>query len=300
MKKKARADFLIERVASKSDSGRVLVGLTPNPKRYSEALVEGKRFYLDKYLRMLISEDDMVAQMKDVPMYHVSPTVGSIIAYGESRLGPVATQLAGGQYSPPPEVARRHSRFGSEQEMSLAFLSVDICGSTAYRRRDGKGFERAYQIFLAELGTLVGQFHGTILKTTGDGFIAYIDHPAFTRQCDLIVELGLSLIIFCTRTLNPTLKRYGLSPFSIRIGADYGEASVRRIEIPHIGFADVEVASDALNRAVKIEQTCKPNQLRIGRELYELLHVQWLERAEEVGFDASALGIDGYKVYCVR
>lgn len=278
----------------------MIVRLLPDPKRYSEVVIEGERSYIDKYLKVLISEEQMCAHMQNVPLYNLTPTVGPITTYAESRLGPVATQLAGGVYTPPQELALSHRRFDSEQEREIAFLSVDICGSTAYRRKDAEGFERAYKIFLKELGALVGQFHGTILKTTGDGFIAYIDHPAYTRQCDLIVDLGLSLIVFCIRTLNPALKGHGLRPFSIRVGADYGTAEIRKIEIPPIGFFDIEVASDALNRAVKIEQTCRPNQLRIGRELYELLHVRWLERAEEIEFEASDVGIEGYKVYCVR
>lgn len=300
MRKKGRADFLIERVQSGEDPERVIVQLLPDPRRYSEVTIDGKRCYIDKFLRVLISDEQMCADAQDLPFYDLSPTIGSITAYAESRLGPVASQLTGGVYTPPHEAALRHRRIESDEERSIAFLSVDVCGSTAYRRKDPEGFERAYQIFLRELGTLVGQFHGTILKTTGDGFIAYIDHPAFTRQCDLIVDLGLSLIVFCIRTLNPTLKRHRLKPFSIRVGADYGTAAIRKVEIPSIGFIDIEMASDALNRAVKIEQTCKPNQLRVGRALYELMHVRWLERAEQVQFDASGVGIDGYQVYCVR
>lgn len=300
MQKKGRADFLIERIQSAEDSGRVIVRLLPDPKRYSEVIIEGKRSYIDRYLKVLISEEQMCAHMQEVPLYDVSPTIGPITAYADSRLGPVASQLMGGVYTPPHEPALSHRRFESEQERTIAFLSVDICSSTAYRRKDAEGFERAYTIFMRELGALVGQFHGTILKTTGDGFIAYIDHPAYTRQCDLAVDLGLSLIVFCIRALNPALKEHGLKPLSIRVGADYGTAEIRKIEIPPIGFVDIEVASDALNRAVKIEQTCRPNQLRIGRDLYELLHVRWLERAEEIAFEASDVGIEGYKVYRVR
>lgn len=61
----------------------------------------------------------------------------------------------------------------------------------------------------------------------------------------------------------------------------------------------MEIASDALNRAVKIQESAEANQLRIGRDLYELIHVQWLERAEEVAFDGQSVGIPGYKTYKV-
>ncbi len=87
---------------------------------------------------------------------------------------------------------------------------------------------------------------------------------------------------------------------TIRVGADCGAARLRKITVPATGFEAPEVASDALNRAVKIEQTAAANELRIGRGLYELVHVQWLERCQEVEFDGNDVGIEGYQVYKVE
>jgi hypothetical protein len=72
------------------------------------------------------------------------------------------------------------------------------------------------------------------------------------------------------------------------------------MKIPMTGFSSVEVASDALNRAVKIEEACKINEFRIGRSLYELIHVQWLERATEVEFDGTSVGLPSYQTYRMR
>jgi hypothetical protein len=63
------------------------------------------------------------------------------------------------------------------------------------------------------------------------------------------------------------------------------------------GFTTREVASNALNLAVKIEESAGSGEFLIGRNLYELIHVQWLERAEEVTFDGESVGIPGYKTY---
>jgi hypothetical protein len=49
----------------------------------------------------------------------------------------------------------------------------------------------------------------------------------------------------------------------------------------------------------KIEKSGDPNEFRIGRRLYELIHVKWLERATEVSFEGANVGIPGYKVYRV-
>jgi class 3 adenylate cyclase len=109
--------------------------------------------------------------------------------------------------------------------------------------------------------------------------------------------MGGTMLHVLHRALNPALQTRGLSPLNIRIGADYGEATISELAVPLTGFAAKEVASDALNRAVKIEEACNPNEFRIGRALYELIHVQWLERASEVPFDGAQVGIPGYQAY---
>lgn len=298
MEKQGRFDFEIEKFDS--GDGTMRVRAKPDARRYDQIKIDGVRYYRDKYLHTLISLDEMVHKMKGLPIYSLSPSIDSTPAYATRRQEFVTEQLKGGAYVPPEEKATPHQNFRTGVTCDIAFLSVDICGATAYRRKDAPGFDKAYAIFIQELGALVGHFHGAILKTTGDGFIAYIDHPSFTSQCDAAVDLGLSLIAFSIRTLNPALKSTGLKPISIRVGADFGSATSRVVSVPSTNYRDMEVASDALNRAVKIEESCRPNQFRIGRDLYELIHVQWLERSEEVQFKGSSVGIEGYKVYKVH
>jgi class 3 adenylate cyclase len=138
-----------------------------------------------------------------------------------------------------------------------------------------------------------------ILKTTGDGFIAFIDHPSINTQCDNAIDLGVSLLAVLWEAVNPALVAEGLPEISIRIGADHGPASITDLNVPKTGFSEPTVKSDALNRAVKIQSKAKANQFLIGRELYERIHVQWLERCRE-GIDlASKLGFEEYQIYSV-
>ena len=178
-------------------------------------------------------------------------------------------------------------------------MSVDVCGASALRKANKSAFEAAYKIFVRELGTLVAQFNGTILKPTGDGFIALIDYPAFTVQCDNTVDLGLSLIFMLCGTVNPLLTAASLPKLNIRVGADFGMAELRSVDIPATGYLERELASDALNKAVKIQEGYRSNEFRIGRSLYELVHVKWLERCAEVDFDAAQVGLPRYRVYSV-
>ena len=167
------------------------------------------------------------------------------------------------------------------------------------RLQHGTSFDKAAAILMQELGALVGHFHGAILKATGDGFIAYVSHPGFTILCDSAVDLGLSMLVVLRSSINPSLAKASLPELKIRVGVDYGAATVSKFIVPVTGFNQIDMVSDALNRAVKIEQSAHPLELRIGRRLYELVHVQYLERAHPVDFDGATLGVTDYQVYRV-
>lgn len=295
----------MERVRADDETRTLLVCIAPDPRRYDLCERDGERFYIDKFLRVRINYEDMLKSMRDhmsgKPIYHLAPNIESTPEYAASRLEAVRNELQTGKHLPPAEKAAQHTDFyANANARPIAFLSVDICGGTAQRCANPASFERAYKIFLQELGTIVGQFNGAILKPTGDGFIALIDHPGFTTQCDNTIDLGLSLLVVLRDTVNPALKEAGLPELKIRVGADFGQAEVRSIQIPATGFSFPEVASDALNRAVKVQESCAPNEFRIGRALYELVHVKWLMRATQVDFNSDDIGAAQYAVYRVN
>lgn len=295
-------DFQTEFVPVDKDNGLYQVRMRPDPRRYDRTEHEGKPHYFDKYLRVLIPQDLILGegarQLAGLPIYLLSPSIKSTPEYAAARKGALKTELQGGSYSPPPEKALEHrSAISDLTPRDLVFLSVDICRGSALRRSDRAKFDQAYKIFVRELGTIVGQFSGSIYKATGDGFIAYIDHPGFTTRSDQAVDLGLSLLAILHRSVNPCLRDAGLPELNVRIGADTGKVDFREVVVPMTGFSDIEIASDALNRAVKIQESAPKNRFRIGRDLYELVHVQWLERGTEVSFDGSVFGMPGYRVY---
>jgi class 3 adenylate cyclase len=300
-----RMDFVSELIRSDDETHTAHFLMKPDPRRYIDIENDGKRMYFDKYLKTAIPADELYRAAKSslhgIPIFYNPPTVRSAIDYAAERRKALGEELSGSAYVVPKQAAIPHGNVElGDAPRNLTFLSVDICSSSGLRRKNEVSFEAAYKIFLRELGTIVGQFNGRIHKTTGDGFIAYIDSPAFVTQCDNTVDMGLTLIGVLHHSINPALEESGLPPLNIRIGAEFGMASVRVLDIPATGYSTTEIASNALNRAVKIEQSADDNELRIGRALYELIHVQWLERSTEVDFDAAEVGLDEYKVYSVR
>lgn len=301
-RKPIRADFVNEIIDFDEETRIARFSMRPDPRRYDEIEKDGETLYVDKYLKIAFSLDTLIDGFRPgVPSYALSSSISSTADYADDRVSALEHELNGGEYVPPKEKAVAHYSLAPEDRLkSLGFLSVDICGSTALRKDNAEAFDKSYELFIRELGTVVGQFNGAILKTKGDGFIAYVDHPSFTNLCDAIIDMGLSVLYVLHRSINPTLKKAGLPNFDIRVGADYGEALIRRVNVPMTGFSSFEVASDALNRAVKIEESCAANEFRIGRTLYELIHVQWLERATEVEFNGASVGLPTYQTYRMR
>lgn len=297
-----RADFISEVISFDEETHVAQFRMKPDPRRYDEIARDGETLYIDKYLKTAFTLDAMLGGFEPgLPSYALSSSIDSTAEYAEERLSALEHEVNGGDYVPPKQKALAHySLIPDDIEKDLGFLSVDICGASALRKKNAGAFDRAYDFFIRELGTVVGQFNGSILKTKGDGFIAYIDHPSFTNLCDAVIDMGLSILYVLNKAINPTLAKAGLPTFDIRIGADYGTALIRQMNIQTTGFSSVEVASDALNRAVKIEEVCETNEFRIGRSLYELIHVQWLERATEVEFDGTGVGLPCYQTYRMR
>jgi class 3 adenylate cyclase len=276
----------------------------PDPRRYESRRREDGLYYRDKYLDVLISEQTLKASLVGLPgapIYVDPPTIGNTIEYAADRRSAIADQLQSGAFIAPKSKADQHHQLTNiEPNKDITFLSVDICGSTKLRAKDSRSYDRAYAIFFQELGAVVGQFHGTILAPTGDGFIAYIDSPSINVQSDNAVDMGLSFIAVLEQAVNPALKSEGLPTLSIRVGADHGLAIVSELKVPATGFSEKTVKSDALNRCAKIQSKAKPSQLLIGRELYERIHVQWLERCREESVDlAETLGFEKYPIYSV-
>jgi len=297
-----RADFVSEVIETNEETRRVTMRFLPDPRRYTEIEKNGQTLYVDKYLKTAFALKDMAdAFVPDLPCYALSSAIDSTEDYADQRLDALESERISGSYVPPKETPLPHSNLlNNQKSRQVGFLSVDICGSTGLRLLGASEFDKAYGIFLRELGTVVGQFNGTILKTKGDGFIAVIDHPSFTNACDAIIDMGLSILTVLHLSVNPVLARDGLPKLNIRIGADYGSAVFRNLIVPATGFNSPDVSSDALNRAVKIEETCEKNEFRIGRCLYELIHVHWLERATEIEPSESIAGGEDYQLYRIK
>ncbi|WP_027576980.1 adenylate/guanylate cyclase domain-containing protein [Bradyrhizobium sp. WSM1743] len=298
-----RMDFAWDIVSLDETTQTFRAIVKPDPRRYETLQMEDGLYYRDKYLDFLVSEEclNSMSGVAGLPMYCNSPTIKSASDYTQDRRTAIESQLQSGIFIAPNSEADQHRQLAPEDPVrNVTFLSVDICGSTKLRARNGSSYDRAYTIFFQELGSVVGQFHGTILTSTGDGFIAYITSQSVNVQCDNALDMGLTFLAVLEGAVNPALEAAGLPSLSIRVGADHGVAVVSELNVPSTGFSERVMKSDGLNRCAKINGKAKAGQFLIGRELYERIHVQWLERCSEVSVDlAGAFGFENYEIYSV-
>ena len=308
MNKLGRIDFLITPIVVDEGSRRIKIKIEPNPDRYQAMEIKGESGFLDLHTSTFLPEAMMFAAIERVSssfdrmsMYSLFPAVKKLPPYSESRLAAVTKQLATGVYEAPPETAKAHVELQEfTDEKYFSFISVDICKSTVLRKLNPASFDKSHEVFYQELATLVGQYNGTILKFTGDGFIAYIDYPAFTLQADTAVALAMALVYHLKNCVNPALAVSGLTELSMRVGLEFGLARAKTINVQAIGKSQTDFISDALNVAVKIQESCEVNEIRVGQNLRDLLHENYIKRLVQVDYDSGEIGGDDYIVYAIN
>lgn len=292
-----RVDFTSEFTHLDDDTHTFQAILRPDPRRYKEISKRGKTYYRDRYLGYQFDLEDLANMASETPIYYSPANIKNSIDYANLRASAIQKEVAGGEYEPPTELPDAHHDLSGTGSADFTFLSLDIVNSTKTRVKYSSKYDEVVEILFREMGTMVGHFHATIFKPTGDGFICYLDHPSVNCQSDNAVDLGDSLLRVL-RGVNNAMPE-GYPKLSVRIGAERGRAEVKRLVIPLTGFDRPDILSDALNRAVKIQEKAPTNTFVIGQMLYESIHVQWLQRTSRTRFRID-VGLKGYKTYVVH
>lgn len=291
-----RFDFVSEIESFDKETGIARSIFHPHPDRYKSFEEDGRTLFLDLVLKEAIPLELLAQSVPGTPIFASERVVDSTEEYGRLRSEAIHSEAKTGQHTPPERLARAAGELRpSNDPRLLGFISVDIVNSTAIRLINRSKFDMAMEFFIKEMGNLAAVFGASVLKITGDGMIFYIDHPSFNVQADTTNDLATSIVAFMRISMRPAMLKMGLPGFDIRVGADLGPASVNALTIPATGFVQVDIASDALNKAVKLEQFAPMNSILIGWHLYRLSHIQWIKRAEKV--DYAIAGLEGYDAF---
>src|SRR4051812_31950851 len=132
-----------------------------------------------------------------------------------------------------------------------AIVAGDISGYSRLMQIDEEGtHNRVKRIERDLIEPTIVEHHGTLVKTTGDGFIAIFDSPVEAARCSIVIQQNL--IRRNASLPKPTRIEY-------RIGVNLGGVIVEPDDI----------YGDGVNIATRIEGIAEPGQVYISGAIYE-------------------------------
>ena len=148
---------------------------------------------------------------------------------------------------------------------------IDIVDSTqqAYKIKEFQKLAKFYGIFINSISTIIHQFDGKIVKSSGDGIFFY-----FPRTADPQNQKALKDVFDCAvcmvnsnKALNAELDQDNLPHIDYRISMDYGLTEIALAS----NNTEVDLFGLVVNVCAKMNRLSKKNGIVIGENLYELL-----------------------------
>ena len=158
-------------------------------------------------------------------------------------MGEIRNFRSGNQGEPPPH--------GVMPRRLAAIIVGDIASYSRLMQADEEGTHvRVKRIERDLIQPSIVEHHGTLVKTTGDGFIAIFDSPVEAVRCSIVIQQNLL-------GRNATLPKD--SRIEYRIGVNLGDVIVE----------PDDVYGDGVNIATRIEGIAEPGHVYISGAIYE-------------------------------
>ncbi|WFU27151.1 SUMF1/EgtB/PvdO family nonheme iron enzyme [Bradyrhizobium sp. CB1717] len=158
-------------------------------------------------------------------------------------MGEIRNFRSGNQDGQPPH--------GPMPRRLAAIIVGDIASYSRIMQADEEGTHvRVKRIERDIIQPSIVEHHGTLVKTTGDGFIAIFDSPVEAVRCSIVIQQNLI-------GRNAPLPKH--SRLEYRIGVNLGDVIVE----------PDDVYGDGVNIATRIEGIAEPGQVYISGAIYE-------------------------------
>lgn len=287
MNSRMRMDFVVSIKSLDKETGVAEIFLMPNPKRYKTWEENGETWVFDEFDKVKFPLKIMVEAFEksggNVPIYYQPPQIEDAGAYVLDRLQPIREMLDGGT-SPPTfeDKSEDFLRSLSADKLDFVILSLDIVGSTKLATGvNADQYARLISMILFEVSNVVPQFHGHVLKYTGDGIIAYFPAPSFITKNDLALDCALALRLLFHKAINVVLGERSFPQIDVRIGLDAGEAAV-----VVMGSAEtkqhMDIIGSVVSLAAKIQSCANPGQILMGDVVVKNLHTGWRQYCSQI------------------
>lgn len=158
-------------------------------------------------------------------------------------MGEIRNFRSGGRDEPPPQ--------GVGPRRLAAIIVGDIASYSRLMQADEEGTHvRVKRIERDLIQPSIVEHHGSLVKTTGDGFIAIFDSPVEAVRCSIVIQQNLI-------GRNASLPKH--SRIEYRIGVNLGDVIVE----------PDDVYGDGVNIATRIEGLAEPGHVYISGAIYE-------------------------------
>ncbi|HEV2156008.1 SUMF1/EgtB/PvdO family nonheme iron enzyme [Bradyrhizobium sp.] len=158
-------------------------------------------------------------------------------------MGEIRNFRSGSQDEPPPH--------GVGPRRLAAIIVGDIASYSRLMQADEEGTHvRVKRIERDLIQPSIVEHHGSLVKTTGDGFIAIFDSPVEAVRCSIVIQQNLI-------GRNASLPKH--SRIEYRIGVNLGDVIVE----------PDDVYGDGVNIATRIEGLAEPGHVYISGAIYE-------------------------------
>jgi len=192
------------------------------------------------------------------------------------------------QYSDVITDSDRFLRENVFSSTTMIVMYVDLVGSTQMvMDLPQKQLAMIVSSFAQEMGYVIKQHNGYILKYVGDAVIGYFaEKGSVANIADSSVSCAESMLKVVKTGINPVLQQYDYPDLAIKIGIDFGENTIIRYG-DNEEESHVDLLGPSMNMAAKIQGHAQPDQILIGDQVYKKLDSAIQEYFEQVKWKDS-------------
>jgi len=278
-KKSFRFDFKIESVNFDEKTDTFISIIVPHPERYELRTVNGGKCYFDKFDEVFIpieEIDKMLKWMQNKQILSNPPKIKSGNAHIIGRMKYIKYYLD--KQTENYSFSDKSEDFLSslkKDKQRFVILSIDLKDSTELSQILSDELNaKIISLYIKEMIIIVDGFGGFVLKTDGDGLIAYFPEPNFIGMNDNAIDCAVTMKKMIVYAINPILKKRDLPELNFRIGLDSGEAIIKTLGVENIKIHK-DLIGETVNKAAKIQKLANSKQILMGESTVLNIHTFW-------------------------
>lgn len=174
------------------------------------------------------------------------------------------------------------------ERMPMFVLYVDLVGSTKMSSElNSEVFSTIIKTFSQEMAFVIEKHDGYVLKFVGDAVLGYFvgNRPSLVAKKTIQCATKMHQVI--KNAINPVLEDKIYPELKIKITIDFGECSIVRYGSDK-RKSHIDLIGLTLNLAAKMQQLAKPDEVIIGKYVYERLPFKEKEKFHKIKTDSKS------------